>query len=238
MIYVMSDIHGNMARFDSVMKQINLQKEDALYILGDVVDRYPDGIRILRKIYKEPNIKMIIGNHEHMMLEALDCPRYKYGSDDWFYQQQYIAQWYNNGGNTTHQYLKHIPLKIRQEIFNYLKSLPLNYEVEVNGEKYLLVHGAPVETFAKTKWTKAEDEIMHAVWTRIRRFDKMPEGKTVIFGHTPTSHYMNIAVPKIWYGDQKIGIDCGCGYVDGRLACLRLDDMKEFYSERDFDPRW
>ncbi|MEA5050658.1 MAG: hypothetical protein VB021_04200 [Oscillospiraceae bacterium] len=28
------------------------------------------------------------------------------------------------------------------------------------------------------------------------------------------------------------GIDCGSGYPDvGRLACLRLDDMKEFYSE-------
>ena len=48
MIYVMSDIHGNMRRFDSVMHQINLQPEDTLYILGDVIDRHPDGIRILR----------------------------------------------------------------------------------------------------------------------------------------------------------------------------------------------
>ena len=50
MIYVMSDIHGNMRRFHSVMEQINLQPEDTLYILGDVIDRHPDGIRILRKI--------------------------------------------------------------------------------------------------------------------------------------------------------------------------------------------
>ena len=28
MIYVMSDIHGQKRRFDSVMKQINLQPED------------------------------------------------------------------------------------------------------------------------------------------------------------------------------------------------------------------
>ena len=47
MIYVMSDIHGNMSNFKSVLKQIDLQPEDTLYILGDVVDRYPDGIRIL-----------------------------------------------------------------------------------------------------------------------------------------------------------------------------------------------
>lgn len=31
MIYVMSDIHGHRRRFDSVMKQINLQPEDTLY---------------------------------------------------------------------------------------------------------------------------------------------------------------------------------------------------------------
>lgn len=41
MIYVMSDIHGNMRRFKSIMSQINLQAEDTLYILGDVIDRYP-----------------------------------------------------------------------------------------------------------------------------------------------------------------------------------------------------
>ena len=50
MIYVMSDIHGQKRRFDSVMEQINLQPEDTLYILGDVIDRNPDGIRILRQI--------------------------------------------------------------------------------------------------------------------------------------------------------------------------------------------
>ena len=57
MIYVMSDIHGNSKRFDSILNQINLQPEDTLYILGDVVDRYPDGIRILRRIMKMPNVK-------------------------------------------------------------------------------------------------------------------------------------------------------------------------------------
>lgn len=35
----------------------------------------------------------------------------------------------------------------------------------------------------------------------------------------------------IWKNDEAIGIDCGSGYDDGRLACLRLDDMKVFYSE-------
>ena len=67
MIYVMSDIHGQKRRFDSVMKQINLQPDDTLYILGDVIDRNPDGIKILRQIMAMPNAKMLLGNHELMM---------------------------------------------------------------------------------------------------------------------------------------------------------------------------
>ena len=48
MVYVLSDIHGNERRFDSILEQIKLQPDDTLYILGDVVDRHPGGIRILR----------------------------------------------------------------------------------------------------------------------------------------------------------------------------------------------
>ncbi len=67
----MSDIHGNLERFESIMNQINLRDEDTLYVLGDVIDRYPYGIEILRKIMKMPNVKMILGNHEYMMLNAI-----------------------------------------------------------------------------------------------------------------------------------------------------------------------
>ena len=74
MNYVMSDIHGNIPRFESIMEQIDLQPEDTLYILGDVIDRYPNGIKLLRRVMAMPNIKMLLGNHEYMMLQAIgDC---------------------------------------------------------------------------------------------------------------------------------------------------------------------
>ena len=77
MIYVMSDIHGQKRRFDSVMKQINLQPEDTLYVLGDVIDRNPDGIKLLRQIMAMPDVKMLLGNHELMMMNALYYPPQK-----------------------------------------------------------------------------------------------------------------------------------------------------------------
>ena len=80
MVYVLSDIHGRTDRFREVMRQINLRKEDHLYVLGDVIDRYPDGLRILRNLLKRSNVTVLLGNHEHMMLEALtkDHPNNKY----------------------------------------------------------------------------------------------------------------------------------------------------------------
>ena len=46
----MSDIHGNLDRFEKVLKQIDLQDDDKVYILGDVIDRNPYGIEILLRI--------------------------------------------------------------------------------------------------------------------------------------------------------------------------------------------
>ena len=60
MVYVLSDIHGNLNRYNSIIEQINLQETDILYILGDVIDRYPDGIKILREIIKKDNVKEYI----------------------------------------------------------------------------------------------------------------------------------------------------------------------------------
>jgi len=64
----------------------------------------------------------------------------------------------------------------------------------------------------------------------------------MIFGHTPTMEYQEDMPMKIYMKPEGlgIGIDCGSGFSDhplypyapfGRLACLRLDDMQEYYSE-------
>ena len=36
----------------------------------------------------------------------------------------------------------------------------------------------------------------------------------------------------IYQANNHIAIDCGCVFQGGRLGCLRLEDMKEFYVER------
>lgn len=233
MHYVLSDIHGNTRRFDSVMAQIDLRPEDTLYVLGDVIDRYPDGGRILRRLMGMPNVRMLLGNHEYMMLDALyDGWSEKPAPFSHWTQEQRLYLWYENGGETTHRYLKHLRRSLRQEIFAYLDSLPVNIPVTVGGRRYLLVHGGQAALFAQGAKDAAEyrDEREFSVWMRYEWWDAGPEDRTVIFGHTPTRYYQRRTPMSIWKGERLIGIDCGAGWPQGRLACLRLEDMAEFYS--------
>ena len=241
MTYVLSDIHGNLFRFTSIMEQIQLQPSDTLYILGDVIDRYPHGIQILQSIMGMSNAKMILGNHEHMMLQALDTP---YDEDDRFEFREHMDRlrlWYRNGGMVTENSLQQLSKEERESAFRYLRSLPINLDITVNGKQYKLVHGSPIELFDE-KTSEYQNKTEFAVWNRLRPRTPLDENVTVIFGHTPTIHFQEKNPLTIWYGRNRIGIDCGCGFpavkdqmssdpLHGRLACLRLEDMKEFYSK-------
>ena len=52
MTYAMSDIHGCYDKFAAALEKISFSSNDILYILGDVVDRGPDGIKIILDISK------------------------------------------------------------------------------------------------------------------------------------------------------------------------------------------
>lgn len=245
MTYVMSDIHGNMRRFESIMKQIELQADDTLFVLGDVIDRHPDGIRILRRIMCMPNVKMLLGNHEYMMLRALGRPYDLYEQTDELFVAEQQQLWYQNGGYVTHKHWKRLRKELREEIINYLHSLPLNYDIEVNGHHYKLVHGAPIEEYEYFR-RYYPNPTHFSVWKRWRFFEEQHGDYILVFGHTPTMDYSFPELMEIWYGNHRIGIDCGSGIPEGnshpysefgRLACLRLDDMKEFYSEETYTER-
>ena len=230
MIYVMSDIHGNLRRFNSIMKQIDLKEDDTLYVLGDVIDRHPRGIEILLKIMEMSNVKMLLGNHEYMMLNALDM-----NYNVFYWCSNSLSLWYRNSGKITHQQFELLDVETKTRILDYLKGLPLNIDIKVKGKKYKLVHASPVEFYDEFNFQYSSVEEF-AVWNRLTHKIENRD-YILIFGHTTTKHYQNCEPMKIWKHENMIGIDCGSGYPEskfgagGRLACLRLDDMKEYYSE-------
>lgn len=214
MIYCMSDLHGELDFFQEMLEQIHFSDTDHLYILGDVIDRGTDGVDILEQIMDAPNMTMLLGNHEQMCLSTLG-PCNEVGARD---------LWRCNGGSTTYrELLYHRTPQQRNRILRFLSGLPDHLDLTVDGQKFHLVHGCPGEDH-ETR-----------IWGRVEPDSTSPYPDTVcIVGHTPTVFLTDKMDEdySIWHGNGIIDIDCGCGHLNvmnRRLACLRLDDMAEFY---------
>ena len=221
MTYVMSDIHGDLDKYRSIMDQINLKDTDHLYVLGDVIDRYPYGLDILYELRDMPNVTVLLGNHEKMCYEAMVSEN----------DSKTLPIWIKNGGQVTLNALFRMDKAEIEEIMDYIKKMPLTASVTINDQEYLLLHSCPPHLYNGKTLTK-EAVWDFSLWTRVEPEDKMPDGRIFIFGHTPTECYQDKLPLSIYYGDGKIGIDCGSGkrHEVCRLACLRLEDMKEYYS--------
>jgi len=97
---------------------------------------------------------------------------------------------------------------------------------QINDTKFVLVH-AGMTTYDNGDISEVQTEDF-MIWARedFYRGRYVNDKQIIIFGHNPvkTIH----GKWEIWHGENKICIDCGAAY-GGKLACLRLDDMKEFY---------
>ena len=74
--FAIADIHGMYGSYMEVIKRMN--PSDHLYIIGDVIDRGNEGIKILLDIIKRlnneqnnPKITFLLGNHEMMFSNTL-----------------------------------------------------------------------------------------------------------------------------------------------------------------------
>ena len=56
MIYVMSDIHGCYEEYLEVLRVIDFRDEDQLYVLGDMVDRGKEPIKLLMDMMSRHNV--------------------------------------------------------------------------------------------------------------------------------------------------------------------------------------
>ena len=232
--YVISDIHGNYNAYMDMLKKIQFDDDDILYILGDILDRGPNPIQVVLDVMKRPNVEVLAGNHCVMALECLsfllkeitqeslaDLDREMFGK---------LLNWRQNGASTTIKEFLKYDRSIQQEILAFISELDVYDEIEVAGKTFILVH-AGLGNFSPEKqlW---EYELNELVWDR-PDYEKMYfSDKYVISGHTPTMAIEGNPRPgDIYQANHHIAIDCVCSFPGGRLACMRLDDMKEFYVE-------
>lgn len=160
MTYVMSDIHGNFDKYESILKLINLSDGDELYGIGDAIDRGKDGIRVLRDIMQRPNVHMLLGNHEWMAIETILA-------GDERSKGEMLKLWIRNGGTITYFDLMTLDTGELDKIVSFLVSLSVSVEIQVNGRKFYLIHGFPADN--RKAQAKRMLEIVEEAKTEDRR---------------------------------------------------------------------
>ncbi len=232
--YVCSDIHGRYDKYKTLLEAISLKDSDTLYVLGDVIDRGPEGVKILQDMMCRPNVFPLLGNHEAvaamclpwLMEEITDASIESLTG----VQLGAFQDWLANGGMPTLQALRALSQSERQDILDYIRDMDLYAEVEAGGRAFVLTH-AGLDHFAPDK-PMTDYTLEDFLFSRPAPESVYWPDKTLVFGHTPTrTLWEAVGQPpkdEIFRGASFIDIDCGCGF-DGRLGCLCLDSMEESY---------
>lgn len=236
MIYVISDIHGCYKKYRSMLEIIEFTGDDTLYVLGDVLDRGPDGFKILLDMAARPNVIGLLGNHE--LLAAAVLPSLlrtmRQGEEQPLRkaEQAQMQEWLQNGGRASILQFLQFSWEEMETVCKYLLSLSAYAEITVQGRRFVLVH-AGLEHFSAARPLDEYDLEDFLLCHPDPDAAYFPD-KTLVFGHTPTwLFYRKIGEPelpaRIFHRGTMIGIDCGCAYPGGSLGCLCLDTMEEFY---------
>lgn len=233
MTYVISDLHGYpLKKLKKLLEKAAFSDNDFLYILGDVIDRNGDGgVEMLRWLLEQPNVQLILGNHEAMLLscefvfdeitnesvEAMNTEKVELLSNYMF-----------NGGDLTLAYLRELNKTSPETVANildYLHDTPFYEAITIGENDFLLVHSG-VDNFDKNKKLSqySSDDFLWA-WPEID--DEYFDDIITVFGHTPTMSYGEEYTGKIIKTKTWINIDVGAGFGQEPVL-LRLDDFKEF----------
>ncbi|MBE5879561.1 MAG: fructose-bisphosphatase class III [Lachnospiraceae bacterium] len=248
--YVISDIHGQYKSYKRMLRAIQLQPEDTLYVLGDVIDRGPDGIKILNDMMKRENVIMFMGNHELMMLDALKNLQ-EYRSHD-REDTDDLDLWLDpcNGGKRTFEAFQELSPAKKKQIIQYLESSYVIKRITINKKKYHLSHAYICDKKGDSiKYSDVRHrQVWDSVWINI--YDRaflskneahiFPNKKTIyIAGHTFTQRLDcmdELGRGVVYHNDNYHGyhvynIDCGMALKNksSQLGCLRIEDGMEFY---------
>ena len=229
--YVMSDIHAEFDKYIAMLESINFSGDDELIILGDILDRGPEPIKLLEDLSFRSNVFCLLGNHELMAIDILETLLVEINEENC---ESHIdasvinklIQYQSNGGDITLKQFKQLPHEDRIALLDFLKAFEMYdvVDVECGKKTFILSHTGNINPNKKLSEHSVEE------LTFIRAdYDKQvftDPNVYIVCGHMPT-----LAItgkPEGYHKNNYISIDCGAAF-NGKLACLRLDDFKEFY---------
>jgi len=239
-IIAVSDIHGNLPFFRGLMEKIHLTPDDALVLVGDMLEKGQHSLELLRYLMalsRTHTLYSLCGNCDGLVFRFFETDELD-GRFFSFYLPQHpestLRQLAREGGFEQVEDLPKLRADLRAtypEIWAWLKAMPTILETE----HLVFVHGGVpslegMEELDRWRCMKNDDFLGQG-----RSFDKW-----VIVGHWPVTLYrphIPSAAP-IFTRDRKIiSIDGGCVLkADGQLNALLLtDEGSEDFSWTAFD---
>ena len=211
--YAIGDVHGEADRLGALHTAIfdhhwrTYGRADMTLVhLGDLVDRGADSAGVIARVRalharadSDPGLTTVTlrGNHEQMMIEALDGGAFRQGV------------WAQNGGAETVNSYERIPdgqSRMRDDL-RWLKGLPARHWNRAAG--LIFVHAGisgpdfPDEAEEVYLWTRSANAMDTALWT-----SPALAGQMVVHGHTPTHDFQ----PEISPDGRRINLDTGACY--------------------------
>lgn len=235
MRYIVSDIHGCYKEYRALLKKIAFSDEDELYVLGDAMDRGAEPVKVIQDMMNRANVFYIIGNHDYMMLSALNKLMVEVTEENYDNHldeddvMTYL-HWIQDGGEVTAERFSKLTNEEKMDILNYLKEASVYEILEEEEKTYLLVH-AGLNHFSEEK-ELYEYELEDIIWHRTdytKRYFQNPD-VIVVTGHTPTPLIREDGQPLVYQENGHLALDCACVF-GGRLAAYCVETGEVIYVE-------
>ena len=199
--WFIGDIHGEIGLLDKLLEAILKQDPQQITFVGDYIDRGPYSRDVVDRIMGlELPVACLMGNHELMMLSAIEDSAFGYNP---------MELWYRNGGEATLQSFGFpgffsFQSQMEDRYLQFFRSLQMSHVTEPGpglsvlathagisplipvADQLLLKDYQDLQQYLRDKHLDVEDSFL---WSRENFFtssDSMWKGYMVVHGHTPT----------------------------------------------------
>jgi serine/threonine protein phosphatase 1 len=224
-VYAIGDIHGCLVELDALLTQIDAddrargQAETGLIFLGDLVDRGPASAGVIDRLIAlaghRPDTRFILGNHEEILLRALDG------------DMESLRLFVRIGGRETmlsygvaerdyertdyNELLALLQSHVPQHHIDFLRG----FEDRIEIGDYVFVHAGLRPGVAIEDQRRGDMR-----WIRSSFLDSDWEfGKIVVHGHSISDQVIERS--------NRIGVDTGA-FQSGRLSALGLEGAERW----------
>lgn len=143
-----SDIHGNAIALDAVLQNIKQKNVDKVFVLGDICYRGPEPQRALD------------------LVRALDCNVIKGNADEWVVRGVQQGEVPDHVLELMNKERDWIVFQLSDESIDYLRELPTQLNLEVEGIRIHAFHATPDSLFEVVPPSVSDETILEKLVTK------------------------------------------------------------------------